>query len=283
MNQQAQSPEPPSGLPGGTGLWAGFLDRLPAARAVQTVQQLEAAGVTTVWLPEYSGVDPFVRAALYLSATERLVVATGVATIHARDAEAMVAVSSTLAEAFPGRFVLGLGASHRHLVESRGHEFVSPLRTMRDYLAAMDEARGRRVLPPRVLGALGPKMLELGVEVFDGVHTYFMPVVHTATLGERTWSAPTVMVAADREAARDYLGLCLPMPSYRSGLLRHGFTEADLDSASDAVLDALVVPAEPAAVAERVAEQCAAGADHVVLQLVPPTAEVDPLQVAALL
>jgi alkanesulfonate monooxygenase SsuD/methylene tetrahydromethanopterin reductase-like flavin-dependent oxidoreductase (luciferase family) len=97
---------------GDLGLWAGFLDQLPAPEATALVCDLEAAGVGTVWLQEYSGVDTFVRAALYLSATTRLTVAIGVAVIYARDPTAMVAAASTLEEAFPGRFVLGLGVSH---------------------------------------------------------------------------------------------------------------------------------------------------------------------------
>ena len=87
---------------GGIGLWAGFLDRLPAADAIAAARRIENAGVGTIWLQEYSGVDPFVRAALYLSATSDLVVALGVAVIHGRDPEAMVAVASTLEEAFAG-------------------------------------------------------------------------------------------------------------------------------------------------------------------------------------
>jgi alkanesulfonate monooxygenase SsuD/methylene tetrahydromethanopterin reductase-like flavin-dependent oxidoreductase (luciferase family) len=91
---------------------------------------------------EYSGVDPFVCAALYLQATVRLTVALGVATIHARDPEAMVAAASMLHQAFPGRFALGLGASHRHLAENLGGSYARPLTAMRGYLATMDAAPG---------------------------------------------------------------------------------------------------------------------------------------------
>ncbi|OHV32274.1 MULTISPECIES: LLM class flavin-dependent oxidoreductase [Pseudofrankia] len=257
---------------GGIGLWAGFLDRLPAAEAIATARRIEDAGVRTIWLQEYSGVDPFVRAALYLSATRDLVVALGVAVIHGRDPEAMVAVASTLEEAFPGRFVLGLGGSHKALVEARGHTFTPPLATMRTYLAAMDAARGHRRLPTRVLGALGPKMMELAGTAADGAHTYFTPVAHTAAvraaLGPDRWLAPTQMVGLDPGQTRDYLQLCLGMPNYTQTLLRFGLEQADLDTTSDRLVDALVVPAD--AVTDRVAEQRAAGADQVVLQFVPP-------------
>jgi probable F420-dependent oxidoreductase len=268
------------GLPGGIGLWAGFLDHLSTPEAVTFVQQIEAADIGTVWLQEYSGVDPFVRAALYLSATRSLTVALGVGVIYGRDAEAMVAVASTLEEAFPGRFVLGLGVSHRQLVEARGHEFGPPLTTMKQYLAAMDRVLKQRRLPPRILGALGPKMVELAGTSVEGVHTYFSPVAHTASarvaIGPDRWLAPSQMVALTgdddqwREHVRSYLQLCLGMPNYRKNLLRFGLTEADLITTSDALVDALVVPDEPDVLQARVDEQRGAGADHVVLQFVPP-------------
>ena len=267
-------------LPRGVGLWAGFLDRLPATEAIAAARELEDAGVATIWLQEFSGTDPFVRAALYLGATERLTVALGVATIHARDPHAMTAVAATLEDAFPGRFVLGLGVSHDPLVRSRGHEYSSPLATMREYLAAMDDAAGSRRLPPRILGALGPRMVELGGSAAQGVHSYFSPVAHTASarasMEPGAWLAPSQMVALDakgpdwREGVRPYFGLCLGMANYRKNLHRFGFTDGDLDEVTDDLVDALVVQDRPAELAARIEAQRDAGADHVVLQLVPP-------------
>ena len=274
-------------LPGGNGLWSGFLDRLSAGDAIATARALEASGITTIWLQEFSGVDPFVRAALYLQGTERLVVALGVATIHARDPEAMVAAASTLHQAFPGRFVLGLGASHQHLAEARGATYETPLRALREYLAAMDAIAGRRFLPPRFLGALGPRMVELAGTATSGLHSYFSPVAHTedarVRVGRGPWIAPTVMVVMGaagpdwRDVVRPYFGLCLGMPNYRRNLVRFGFTADDLETTSDALVDALAVPDAPDAIRARVDAQRAAGADHVQVQLVPPPAAVEVL------
>ena len=270
---------PDRSLPGGLGLWAGFLDTLPAADAVDCARTLEARGVDTIWLQEFSGVDPFVRAALYLAGTTHLVVAIGVAVIHGRDPAAMVAAASTLEEAFPGRFALGLGVSHRGLVEARGHQFTRPLAAMAAYLEAMDRFDRRRV-PPRVLGALGPKMVALAGTAADGVHTYLAPVAHTATaratLGPERWLAPTQLVAVDpdperwRDSVRPFLRFCLSMPNYTRHLLRFGLSDADLAAMSDALVDAVVVPDHPDALPARVEAHRAAGADHLVLQLIPP-------------
>ena len=205
--------------------------------------------------------DPFVRAALYLAGTTHLVVAIGVAVIHGRDPAAMVAAASTLEEAFPGRFVLGLGVSHRGLVEARGHQFTRPLAAMAAYLEAMDRFDRRR-LPPRVLGALGPKMVALAGTAADGVHTYLAPVAHTATaratLGPDRWLAPTQLVAVDpdpdcwRDSVRPFLRFCLSMPNYTRHLLRFGLSDADLATMSDALVDAVVVPDHPDALPARV-------------------------------
>jgi probable F420-dependent oxidoreductase len=163
------------------------------------------------------------------------------------------------------------------------------------YLAAMDRAApaasaavssaassgGRRRLPTRFLGALGPRMVALAAETVGGAHTYFSPVAHTASaraaMGPDAWLAPTVMVTAGaagpgwRDGVRRYLELCLGMANYRRNLQRFGFSEADLVPTNDALVDALAVPDEPEAVEQRLAEQRTAGADHVVVQLVPPT------------
>lgn len=265
---------------GRIGLWAGFLDHLHTADAIAFARDIERTGIGTIWLQEYSGVDPFVRAALYLAATTRLTVAIGVAVIYGRDPETMVATASTLEEAFPGRFVLGLGVSHPDLIKGRGHEFGPPIATMETYLGAMDRAHGRRRMPPCVLGALGPKMVALAARAADGVHTYFSPVAHTAavraSIGPNQWLAPSQMVTlgADsktwRDAVRSYLRLCLGMPNYTRNLQRFAFTETDLATTSDALVDALVVPNDPRQLQGRIDEHLAAGADHVVVQFVPP-------------
>jgi alkanesulfonate monooxygenase SsuD/methylene tetrahydromethanopterin reductase-like flavin-dependent oxidoreductase (luciferase family) len=70
-----------------------------------------------------------------------MVVATGIANIWARDPFTMTAAQLTLAEAYPDRFLLGLGVSHARLVEGlRGHQYERPSTAMRRYLDAMDKA-----------------------------------------------------------------------------------------------------------------------------------------------
>src|SRR5207248_7307064 len=115
-----------------------------------------------------------------LSAASRLKIATGIANIHARDALTMANTQRSLEEAFPGRFLLGLGVSHQHLVDRvRHHDYSKPYSKMVQYLDEMDAALfmavGPSERPTTVLAALGPKMLRLAAERAGGAHPYFVP------------------------------------------------------------------------------------------------------------
>ncbi|MCZ8377343.1 LLM class flavin-dependent oxidoreductase [Mycobacterium sp. CPCC 205372] len=252
---------------------------MPAADAVAAVRDIEYAGLRTIWVQDYSGVDPFVRATLYLQATTNLVVALGVANVHARSARTMAAAAATLHEAFPGRFLLGLGVSHTHLIDDPTAATAPPLQTMHNYLEAMASA-GRQQSPPYFLGALGPRMSALAAERTHGLHSYLCPVRHTAVtralVGATTWIASTQLVSMEADAleadsrVREYLAVCTSMPNYGRNLRRCGFTDHDIDTVSADLVNALVVADEPAALHARLDEHRKAGADHVVIQFVPP-------------
>src|SRR5213080_134154 len=143
---------------GRVGLWH-FLDVFPASIARAAAREIEHLGFKALWIPEALGREAFTHAGFLLGATERLIVATGIANIWARDAMAMAAAQKTLAEAYPDRFLLGMGVSHAPMVEGmRGHRYERPLSAMRAYLDAMDRApfvaAAPATDPPRVIGAL---------------------------------------------------------------------------------------------------------------------------------
>src|ERR1035438_5906533 len=170
---------------GAIGIWTIGLDAFPAARAQEAVVELEELGFGTLWFGEATGREALTHAGLLLAATKRIVIATGIANIYGRDPVTMAAAQKTLAEAYPNRFLLGLGVSHVPLVEQlRGHRYDKPVATMRAYLNAMDQAPYQAVppssKPPRVLAALGPKMLQLSAERADGAHPYNVTPKHTA-------------------------------------------------------------------------------------------------------
>ena len=265
------------------GIWYGRVDALPTLHAQDAARTIERLGFTAMWVAEAVGRDPFVSSATLLSATTTLKLATGIANIYARDPMTMVAGQKTLAEAFPDRFLLGLGVSHGHLVAGiRKHDYSRPYSYMVDYLDRMDNALfmavGPTEDPGRLLAALGPKMLTLSAERANGAHPYFTTPDHTETaralLGADALLAPEQMVVLNtdpteaRRMARAGMKIYLGLPNYANNLLRSGFTEDDLaGDGSDRLVDAIVAWGTAEQVAARVNEHREAGADHVCMQV----------------
>ena len=268
---------------GPVGVWSWALQRMSAADAGATTRDFDALGYPAVWIPETLGnKEIFSHAAILLAASTRIVLASGIANIHARDPMAMANGARALAEAFPGRFVLGLGVSHAPSVVARGGTYGRPLETMRAYLDAMDAAQygGPEPEPPlpRVLAALGPRMLELAAERADGAHPYFVPVEHTSFARQHLGPdgclvvEQTAVLAADpaegRRIARAFAKNYLALPNYANNLRRMGWGEADLaGEGSDRLVDAVVACGDVDTIVRRVRAHLEAGADHVCVQL----------------
>ncbi|WP_308016492.1 LLM class F420-dependent oxidoreductase [Jidongwangia harbinensis] len=276
------------------GVWTAQFDFQPASVVRDSVQELEALGYTSVWVGENVGREPISQSGILLAATQRTIVATAVANLWARDPLSTAAAHQTLAEAYPNRFILGLGVSHPKLVNDiRGLSYGRPLQATRDYLAAMDSAAQHyRAVPAeeaiRMLAALGPRMLRVAAEHTDGVHTYLVPPEHTAharqILGATKLLVPEQAVVLDsnktraREIGRQHLRRYLTLPNYTNNLRRLGYTTDDLDRhGSDRLLDALIAWGDEAAIAERVRQHLEAGADHVCLQVLDPDSRGLPL------
>jgi probable F420-dependent oxidoreductase len=233
----------------------------------------------------------FAHSALLLGWSERIAVATGIANIWARDPVAMANGARTLAESFPGRFILGLGVSHEPAVKRRGGTYEKPLAHMRSYLDAMDKARSSSPEPARpadrVLAALGPKMLELSAERTAGAHPYFVPIEHTPIARQVLGPEPLLAVEqavvfesdpdAAREIARDHMKGYLRLDNYANNLRRLGWTEEDVTGPSDRLVDAIVAWGSQDAIIERIAAHFRAGADHVCVQPLARQASPIPL------
>jgi probable F420-dependent oxidoreductase len=257
---------------GRVGLWTFDFDLQPWSAIRPTLERLESDGVGTVWIPELFGRDAFTQAALILGATDRMIVANGIARIDWRSARATAAGAMTLADAHPGRHVLGLGVG-----PFPGGD---PFALLGSYLEDMTQASTSfpppSTPPPIVLAAHGPRMAEFGARHTAGVHTYLVDVEHTARLRARIGADPFLAVeqavvlgdaTAAREAARFHVGLYLRTPYNVNKFRRLGFGEEDMSAGgSDRLIDALVAHGSAATVAERIREQLAAGADHVGVQ-----------------
>jgi probable F420-dependent oxidoreductase len=285
---------------GPVGVWSGALNLLPAAAARDAVAEVEDLGYRGIWFPEpVAGKEALTHAALLLAWTERITVAAAIANIWARDAIAMANAARALSDAYPERFLLGLGASNEISVPARGHDFARPLSRMRSYLDKLDEAPYLAPEPTapvrRFLAALGPKMLALAAERSLGAHPYFVPVEHTAFAREVLGPDPLLVVAQpfvlmddvgpDRAAVRrhtdTHMSFYLAREPYRRNLRRFGWTDADFeDAGSDALHHAIVAWGDAHSIACRVRAHLEAGADHVCVQ--PLHVDASDPQLAAL-
>jgi probable F420-dependent oxidoreductase len=272
------------------GVWAGT-DVLSAADAAAFAQRIEAWGYGALWIPEAVGREVFSASAWLLANTDRLIIASGIANIYARDAFSAAAAQQGLNEQSGGRFLLGLGVSHIPLVEGlRQHHYGKPVATMRSYLQAMAKSEYRSVppaaAPKTVLAALGPKMLELAAELADGAHPYNVTPEHTrqarALLGEgkllcvEQGAILETNAAQARATARRFLEVYIGLPNYVNNWRRLGFGDDDFaGGGSDRLVDALIVWGDEKAIRARIDEHWQAGADHVCIQAIGPSTRPD--------
>jgi probable F420-dependent oxidoreductase len=270
------------------------LDVHPALQAQEIAAELEALGFGALWVGEALGREALTHAGLLLAGTRRIVVATGIANIYGRDPVTMAAGQKVLAEAYPNRFLLGLGVSHVPLVEQlRGHRYDKPVATMRGYLDAMDRAPYRAappaLKPVRVLAALGPKMLRLAAERADGAHPYNTTPKHTAQARKLLGATPLLCpeqaviletnAAKARAIARKFLAIYLTLPNYTNNFLRLGFSEADFgNGGSDRLIDTVIAWGDLKTVLSRIDEHRSAGADHVCIQVLTESEQEFPLR-----
>lgn len=268
---------------GPLGIWAN-LNAIPLNEALAFARTAEDLGSGALWIHEGAGGrEPFAVLGALAGATHRVWLGVGIASIYARDASAAHAGARTIAELSGGRFVMGLGVSHRSSVTARGHEYAAPLPAMRAYLDAYDAAAwtGTPVDgPPLVVAALGPGMLRLAARRSAGAFPFLVTpeyvrsartTVDEAVSGEAdrrpllVVSVPAILGRTEdvMPAARASVSYYLRQPNYRNNLERIGFAVDEIDGASDRLVRALVATGDPGALRARIDEYRVAGADHV--------------------
>lgn len=248
------------------GVWAGGTQLTPELAA--TIQDL---GYSAVWIGGNPPADLKLAESL-LAATDDLVVATGIVNMWVSPARDVADSYLRIAERYPDRFLLGVGIGHPEAVG----QYKKPYATILEYLDALDAA-GVPV-DGRALAALGPKVLAVARDRTAGAHPYLTTPRHTREareiLGDGPLLAPEQKVVLDTDAERaralgrekvrnPYLGLT----NYRNNLLRTGFTDEDVDTASDALVDALAIHGDATTVAAGLTAHLDAGADHVCAQV----------------
>ena len=266
-------------------VWCGT-DGMSASNAVRFAKKVEDWGYSALWIPDALGREPFTHASWLLANTKTLILATGITSIYGRDPRACKSGQNTLNEQSGGRFLLGLGVSHKPLVEGiRGHDYGPPVATMRAYLEAMTKVDYSSPLPaeepPTVIAALGPKMLALSASHSQGAHPYLVPPEHTAEareiVGPDTWICTEQKVLLETDAskaralARKSLTIYMGLPNYRNNIMRFGFSEDDFENGgSDRLVDALVAWGDEKAIQARLQDHLDAGATQVCIQALNP-------------
>jgi probable F420-dependent oxidoreductase len=261
----------------GTGLWSFELRHHDPAEVADAVAELESLGYSAVWIPDIGG-DVFGPLENLLGATSTMTVATGILNVWMHTAAEVGAWRDALPDDQRARFLLGIGISHAPLIDPQpGMSWEKPLATTRAYLDALDAAG----VPAdrRCVAALGPKMLELARDRSAGAHPYLVTPEHTAIArgilgGAGLFVEQGAVFETDpgtaREIARSALAGYVGLPNYVNNWKRLGFTDDDVETKSDRLVDALVVWGDVDTIAARVQEHRDAGADHVCLQILNP-------------
>ena len=229
---------------------------------VERAVAAEAAGFASVWLPQVFTVDALTVLALAGRATQTIELGTAVVPTYPRHPTALATQALTVQDATHNRLALGIGLSHRFVIEDMlGLDFSKPIPHMRDYLTILNGLlAGERVQhkgaeysvsaqvalpgtkkPPVIVAALGPAMLKLAGRLADGTLTWmggieFLRDIAVPTMRAAASAAkrppprfvamvPTLL-AANPGAGRDAIDTTFAMygqvPSYRATLDRGG-------------------------------------------------------------
>ncbi len=272
----------------GTGIWSSHLRYGDAGQAAEAAAELEELGYTALWIPDVGGpvLDSVEN---LLTATKTVTIATGILNLWMHEPADVAAAHARLSAAHGRRFLLGIGVSHAPLIDSKAPgTYRKPLAATAAFLDGLDTAEQPVAAEDRVLAALGPKMLRLAADRSRGAHPYLVTPEHTATARERLGDGPLLLpeqtavlnddADAAREIGREWVRGYLAMPNYANNLLRSGFTEDDVATVSDRLVDAIVVCGNEEAILARVNDHKAAGADHVCVQVLDADLTALPMQ-----
>jgi probable F420-dependent oxidoreductase len=268
----------------GTGVWSTPIARGDRAAAIDAAVELDELGYTAIWLPggfrPAATADVIDRVAAILDRTNRITVATGIVSVWASEPSDVAAGWAAINDRHPGRFLLGIGASHGRIVDTveAPGTYRRPLTAVARYLDALEVATPPVPVDARCLAALGPAMLDLAGRRSLGTHPYLVTPDHTSyarqRLGPGRLVAPeqTVVLETETETARavgrQFLATYLDLPNYLNNLRRFGFDDDDFaEGGSDRLVDALIGWGDVDAIAARVGVHHDAGADHVCIQV----------------
>ena len=279
-----------------------------AAVAVKTIVAAEAAGVRQIWMaqpPVLPDVLTMFAAAATRTSTVRL--GTSITPTYPRHPLVLAQQILALNDLAPGRLRLGIGPSHRFIIEDiYGLQQKTPLAHLREYLEVLRAAlwQGKvdhhghfynviATLPrtsqiPILISTLGKSAFQLAGQIADGALTWVCPVpylLHTGVPALRTSAAAVgrsppplvahvlVAVTENRHAVlttgHQMLDFYAKIPFYAAMFSNAGFSLTPDQTVPDALVDSMVISGNESIVAARLAELLAAGLDELMVSLVP--------------
>ena len=237
-------------------------DNATASVLVERTQRAEAAGFDSVWLPQVMGIDALMVLALAGRETASIELGTAVVPTYPRHPSVLASQALTAQQMSGGRIALGIGLSHRFVIEDvLGLDYSRPIPHMREYLTilngllageqvkfagelyrvAVQISVAEATAPPVLVAALGPAMLKLCGRLADGTITWmggipYLRDVAIPTMTEAALAAgrprprfvamvPVAVtddVAAAKVAANRTYAMYGQIPSYRATLDRGG-------------------------------------------------------------
>lgn len=229
---------------------------------VRRARELEAKGIATLWMPNIFGLDGITTQAIVGRETERIELGTAVVPTYPRHPTAIAQQALTASAASNGRFTLGIGLSHKIVIEDMlGFSYAKPLRHMREYLSVLTELLAGRPAKhegeeyrvnlaldvpgakpvPVLVAALGEQMLRLCGRVADGtllwmsgpktIETHVAPILFGAAEAAgrprpRIVASVPIALTSEPDTAREWIAknfsIYGTLPSYRAMLDREG-------------------------------------------------------------
>ena len=276
--------------------------------ALNKIREAERAGVQQVWMTQSAGMlDTLTLFAAVATSTTQVRLGTSIVPVYPRHPLVMALQALTIDTIAPGRLRLGVGTSHRHVMENiYGLTMTSPLAYLREYVEIMRQVlwEGRvehqgkffkvvNTFPrtaqiPLLISALGERAFRLAGEISDGAISWVCPVPYllekalpALRAGAQAHNRPAPPLAAHipvalstneaavHEAAMRRISYYTKAPFYAHMFAEAGFPIAADGSGVDALVKSLVVAGDQAQVEKRVRELVASGLDELMLMLIP--------------
>ena len=241
--------------------------------------EAEELGYSTIWLPG-GQIDDLGRIAEIVRATSSVPVASGIISLDVYPAAEVTRLYAELQATAPDRFVVGLG----------GPQQPRALGPLNDYLDTLDHADPPVPAGRRILAALGPRKLGLARDRAAGAVPLLVTPAYTAQarriLGGQSTLIISQMVVLEadatraRQAARRPLSFLSGVRGYQANFARMGFTDRDIASLGDRLVDELVTWGSAGKITARISEHLDAGADQVALTVLSEDGQPGPIDVA---